>query len=232
MLKKVCKAAFPHTIPVLMGYLFLGMAFGILLESKGFHTGWALLMGTTIYAGSMQFVGTSILAVAMSFGQTAIVTLLVNARHLFYGLSMIEKYKDTGKVKPYLIFALTDETYSLVSTLTPPEDIPRKWFYFFISLFNQLYWIVGCVLGTLIGGILPFVPEGIEFVMTALFVVIAVEQWCFTKKHIPAITGFIVSGICLILFGAENFLIPSMIGIIVVLSIGRRHLEGGKENGA
>lgn len=156
MKKKSFKAAFPFTIPVLMGYIFLGMAFGILLASKGYNFLWAIFMSLTIYAGSMQFVAINILASGATLLYTAFITLMVNARHLFYGLSMVDKYKDAGPKKIYLMFSLTDETYSLVSTVKPPAGVDTHWFYFFISMLDQLYWIAGAALGALLGSVFRF----------------------------------------------------------------------------
>jgi 4-azaleucine resistance transporter AzlC len=225
MNKKIFKAAFPLTIPVMAGYLFLGAAFGILLQSKGYHVIWAFLMSFTIYAGSMQFVAVDLLAGGATLISTALMTLMVNARHLFYGLSMLGKYKDTGKKKPYLIFALTDETYSLTTTAKPPEGIDKGWFYFTISLLNQLYWITGSMAGAFLGSVIAFNTKGIDFVMTALFVTIFMEQWLSTKEHRPALIGVIVSIICLVIFGAQNFIIPAMIAITIVLLIMKNTME-------
>jgi Predicted branched-chain amino acid permease (azaleucine resistance) len=217
MKKKALKAAFPFTIPVLTGYLFLGMAFGILLQSKGYHFGWAIFMSIIIYAGSMQFAAIGLLAAGASIFYAITLTLMINARHLFYGLSLLEKYKRWGKIKLYLIFALTDETYSLVTGTTPPLDIDEKWFYFFISLLDHIYWITGATLGAIIGSLLPTTPKGIDFVMTALFVVIFIEQWLNSMEHIPALIGIFVSIACLFIFGSENFIIPAMTFIALLL---------------
>ncbi|HIT89255.1 MAG TPA: AzlC family ABC transporter permease, partial [Candidatus Merdenecus merdavium] len=219
MNKKTFKAAFPHTLPVMAGYLFLGAAFGILLQSKGYSPWWALLMSVFIYAGSMQFLAVNLLAGGVSLIHAALMTLMVNARHLFYGLSMLDKYKDTGKLKPYLIFSLTDETYSLTATVPVPEGVSKKWFYFLISFLDQIYWIIGSILGAVLGSLITFDTGGIDFVMTALFVTIYVDQWLNTKDHRPALVGILVSLICLIFLGADHFIIPAMIGITVVLSI-------------
>lgn len=222
MKKKALKAAFPLTIPVLTGYLFLGMAFGILLESKGYRLPWALLMSTTIYAGSMQFVATSILTGAFNLIGTIILTLTINARHLFYGLSMLEKYKGAGWKKPYMIFSLTDETYSLLCGISPPEGVDENWFYFFIALLNQLYWITGSAIGSIAGSLFAFDSRGIDFVMTALFVVIFVEQWENNKNHIPAVAGVLLTFLSLLLFGKERFVIVSMLAIFAFLTLFRK----------
>lgn len=184
----------------------LGTGFGILLTSKGYARWWALLMSLTIYAGSMQYVAIDLLTAGASLISTALMTLMVNARHLFYGVSMLSRYRDTGKAKPYLIFALTDETYSLVCSdeLIPSGDDKKRYF-LFVSLLNQFYWVLGSVIGGLLGSFLTFNTNGIDFAMTALFVVIFTEQWEKSKNHIPALIGVISSVLCLILFGAQRF---------------------------
>lgn len=222
---KALKAAFPHTIPVLTGYLFLGFAFGILLSSKGYSVGWAIAMSTVIYAGAMQFVAISLLTAAYQPLYAFVITLVVNARHLFYGISMLGQFSETGRKKPYLIFGLTDETFSILCSAEPPRDIDRGWFMFFISLLNQIYWIIGSALGGMLGSMIAFNTKGIDFVMTALFVVIFIEQWKSQKYHTPAIIGIAASAVCLLIFGASNFIIPAMVMIVVLLTLLRTRLE-------
>lgn len=229
MNKNIIKAAWVKSIPVMTGYIPLGIGFGILLEKNGYGVWWSLAMGLFIFAGSMQYVGVGLLASGASFLTTALTTLMVNARHLFYGISMAEKYKGAGKKKPYLIFALTDETYSLVVSDDGPDKENPYMFWFLISLFNQIYWVVGNVIGSLLGSVIPFRTDGIEFVMTALFVTVVVEQWENTKNHFPALTGFLASLACLLLFGPDQFLIPSMILITLVLTLGRNAAEKKEE---
>lgn len=216
--KQLLKTVVLTTVPVMAGYLILGMAFGILLADKGYNVLWALLMSTTIYAGSMQFVAVDLLSSGAAFLSAALMTLLVNARHLVYGISMLTKYRDMGKAKPYLVFALTDETYALLCS-DPPEGVDRKWFYLLVSACDQLYWIVGSVLGTLIGSALTINTDGIDFAMTALFVVIFVEQWLTNRDHVPALLGLGLTLVCLLIWGAERFLIPAMVLIVLVLSV-------------
>ncbi len=210
------KTAFKDSIPVMAGYIVLGTAFGVLLADKGYGFIWAFVMSFTIYAGSMQFVAINLLTSGASLISTAIMTLLVNARHIIYGISMIEKYRDTGKVKPYLIFSLTDETYALVCRGNP-ENTDSKKYYLYISALNQCYWIAGSIIGTLIGSAVTFDTAGIDFAMTALFTVIFVDQLLHSKNVIPAIIGIVCSVICLFIFKAQNFLIPSM--LIITLSL-------------
>ena len=224
MVKQTAKTAFLNTIPVMTGYLFLGFGFGIILQQNGYGVLWALAMSLFIYAGSMQYVGVSLLTGGASLVTAAVTTLMVNARHLFYGISMVDAYKATGKRKPYLIFALTDETFSLVSQ-GAPEKTDRNSYFFLVSLFNQCYWVVGSMLGSLAGK-LPVDFTGIDFALTALFITIFVEQWLTTKNHFPALVGVISTVLCLILFGADNFLIPTMILIAAILIL---HQKTGKE---
>lgn len=216
---KIMKEAFKASIPVMMGYMVLGMAFGILLESKGYGVFYALLMSVLIYAGSMQFVGIDLLCGGTSLVTAALMTLLINARHLVYGLSMIQKYEVMDKRKPYMIFSLTDETYSLLVGEKVPETKEEKDYLFYVSLFDHCYWVSGSVIGSLIGSMMTFNTTGLDFAMTALFVVIVVEQFLSSKKHIYTYLGFAISVICLLCFGKDMFIIPSIIGIIVGLLV-------------
>lgn len=222
MKKHAIKIAFRDTIPVLTGYLFLGMGFGILLSQSGYGIGWAFFMALFIFAGSGQYLAVSLLASQASLISTAIAVLLINARHLFYGISLIDTYQDAGKKKPYLIFALTDETYSLVTQNNPPEGIGRTEYCFLVSLFNHFYWICGCTLGNILGSTLPINFEGVEFVLTALFVTMFVEQWLSHKDHRPAIIGVMSTSLCLLILGKEIFLIPAMLLIAALLTISRK----------
>lgn len=228
-MKKTIKYSFVASLPVMAGYVVLGTGFGVLLADKGYSFWWAILMSVTIYAGSMQYVGVSLLSGGANVLTTAIMTLMVNARHLFYGISMLEKYRDLGKRKPYCIFALTDETYSLVCEPNLPENVNRKDYYFFLSLMNQLYWIAGSFLGAFLGNHLQFNSAGIDYSMTALFLVIFVEQWENTKNHMPAIIGLVITVLCRLLFGAQDFLIPAMIGITVSLFLVRGKIAEREE---
>lgn len=225
MTKRTFKRAFKDSLPVLAGYLALGIGFGVLLQSKGYSFLWALLMSCTIYAGAGQYAAVDLLSSGATLITTALMTLLINARHFFYGFSLLDKYKGTGKVKPYLIFGLTDETYSLVCTAKLGDDINHKKYYFFLTALDQLYWITGCTLGALLGEFIPFNSTGIEFAMTAIFVVIFVEQWMSTKQHLPAILGALTTLICMVVFGKQLFIIPSMILIAFELVIFRKKLD-------
>ena len=224
--KQLFQKAFLATLPVMAGYVVLGTGFGILLSSKGYGIFWSLAMSVFIYAGSMQYLAVDLIAGGAGLITAAITTLMVNARHLFYGISMIDKYKNTGKAKPSLIFALTDETYSL-NCNGAPEDVPVPGNYIFlVSILNHCYWILGSALGSALGMVIPFNTEGIDFALTALFVTVFVEQWKSTKDHIPALIGLAAALLCLLLFGADSFLIPTMILITVSLAL------YGKKGGA
>ena len=216
------------TLPVLTGYICLGIGFGLVLESKGFNVLWAFAIGLFIYAGSMQYVAIDLLTGGASLISAALTTLMVNARHLFYGISMIDKYKSAGKAKPYMIFALTDETYSLVVS----EKSNDKRLYFLVSLFNHVYWVVGCTLGAVIGSLITFNTEGIDFALTALFVTVFTEQWLTTKNHLSAVIGVGSTVVCLLIFGSQYFLIPSMAIITILLTLFRKYTVGeGETNG-
>ncbi|MBR0204583.1 MAG: AzlC family ABC transporter permease [Synergistaceae bacterium] len=213
-------SAFRASLPVMTGYVVLGLGFGILLSTKGYNALFALLMSLVIYSGTMQFVAIDLFTSGASLAATGMTSLMVSARHLFYGLSMIERYeKVSGLRKIYMIFALTDETYSLVC------ESDDENYCFWVSLLNHIYWTSGSIMGALLGRVLPFDSRGIDFALTALFVSICVEQWLNNSNHYPAITGFIVSVLCLALFGAGNFLIPSMLLITIALFILRERIE-------
>ena len=218
--QNVLLRSFQTSLPVMAGYVVLGMGFGMVLRVKGFGLPWAFAMSLFIYAGSMQFVLANLLAGGASLLATAATTLLVNARHLFYGISMIDRYRESGKAKPYLIFALTDETYSLLSTdprLIPADPADRNRFYFLVSAMNHAYWILGSVLGSVLGGILPFDSTGIDFSLTALFITIVVDQWQHKNGRLPAVLGFVISIACLAAFGPDRFLIPAMLLILAAV---------------
>lgn len=216
---KIIKEAFLATIPVMAGYIVLGIGFGVLLSSKGYGFLWSLAMSGFIYAGSMQFVAIDFLSGAASLITVALTTIMVNARHLFYGISMVDKYKDTGAAKPYLIFALTDETYSLVCNGYDGDAKSRKIYYLFVSVMDQFYWVLGSILGSLIGSLIKFDVTGIDFALTALFLTVLTEQWLLTDDHVPAIIGIVSSVVCRLIFGAGNFLIPTMAVITAALFV-------------
>lgn len=230
MKKSALRTTFLDTVPVMTGYVFLGFGFGILLHQNGYGVWWAAAMSLFIYAGSMQYVAVSLLSGGIGLLTAALTTFVVNARHLFYGISMVDAYKGSGKKKPYLIFALTDETYSLVSRAQCPQGISKHGYCFLVSLFNHAYWVCGSVLGSLAGSLIPINYEGIDFVLTALFVTIFVEQWLSTADHLPALIGVCATAVSLMLFGQDVFLIPSMVLIALLLTLlpktGRRNSDG------
>ena len=227
--RKALAAAFPVTVPVLMGYLAIGIAFGLMLQEIGYNFIWAFFMSLSIYAGSGQYLGVTLLATAASLGTVALMTLLINFRHLVYGLSMLEKFRGMGWRKLYMIFSLTDETYALLSSAQAPVGVNPKNFYFAIAVLDQSYWILGSVIGAVAGAVIPFSTEGVDFAMTALFVVIAVDQWKAYKKHLPALIGGAVTVVFLIilgsLFGQDQMLLISLGVIVLLLLILRDRLE-------
>lgn len=227
-MKNIIKQALISTIPVLSGYLVLGIGFGIILRANGYGALVSFVMSLMIYAGSMQYVAIGLLTHKTPLLTIALTTFMVNARHLFYGISMLDKYKNTGKKKPYLIFSLTDETYSLVcqdyNTMSEKE---RHSYYFYVSLFNHIYWVSGSLIGSFMGSIIKFNTEGIEFALTALFLTVVIEQWISSNNHFASISGIVISIVCLIIFGSEHFLIPAMLGISMVLCL----YKGGIKNG-
>lgn len=219
MKKKALKTVFLDTVPVMTGYLFLGAGFGILLQQSGYGVWWALCMSLFVFAGSGQYLAVELLAGGASLLSSVVATVLVNARHLFYGISLLDTYKNAGKKKWYMIFGLTDETYSLVTQNEPPEGMHRSTYCLIVTALDHLYWIVGCTAGALIGSVLPFALTGMEFVLTALFVTMLVEQWLTHDDHRPAVIGTVCSLACLLLFGKDVFLIPSMVLMAVLLTV-------------
>ncbi len=217
--KNDAKKAFSATIPVLMGYLALGFGFGVLLSTEGFSALWAFFMSVTMFGGSMQYAAVDFLADAIGLFEAAVMTLIINARHLFYGISLVDKYKGAGLKKIYMIHALTDETYSLVSSDHIAKGVENKQLYYFlVSLFDHCYWILGCTLGAVFGTNVTFNSEGIDFVLTALFLTIFVEQWLSSKDHASAIIGVVCAVTCTAVFH-ENMLIPSMVLILISLTM-------------
>ena len=226
---KTVKAAFVKSLPVMAGYIILGIGFGILAHNAGYGFPWALAMSLLIFAGSMQYVGVGLLAGGASVLTVIFTTVMVNARHLFYSVSMLRLYRNAGRYKPYLVFSLTDETYSLLCDGKVPDDADPDRFRFLVSLFNQSYWVLGSVIGSLVSGILPFSTAGIEFSMTALFIASFTEQWITAKDHIPAVTGLLGTLLCLVVFGPDRFLIPAMLLITLLLTLFRNRLSAGKK---
>ncbi len=224
------RAAFPHTVPILAGFLFLGMSYGILMKVSGFSFVYPLLMSITIFGGSLEFVAASLLLGSFAPLQTLLLTLMIQARHLFYGISMLEKYRGVGKKKLYLIYGMCDESFSINCTAQPPEGVDRGQFMFCVTLLNHLYWVSGATLGGILGGWITFDTRGLEFVMTAMFIVIFLENWIKEKRHLPALIGMAASVVCLILFGSDAFLIPAMIGILLLLTLVRRPLASADES--
>lgn len=218
------RAAFPHTIPVMTGFVFLGVAYGVLMQTKGYGPLWSTLMSAIAYGGSMQFVAITLLTTAFDPVQAFLLSCMVNARHLFYGISMLEIYRGLGKSRIPLIYVLCDETFSLVSTVQPPEGVERKKFYLSISLLNYGYWVAGTALGGLVGDFIPFDTTGLDFALTALFVVLFLEQWKKPENRPAGLIGLAAAALCLVVFGPENLVIPAMLVIVAILLMGRKKL--------
>lgn len=231
MNRKTFAAAFPYTVPVLMGYLSIGIVFGWMMSAAGYVPLWSALMSMTIYAGSGQYLGVSLLSSAAPLADVALLTLIINFRHLVYGLSMLEKFRGMGARKWYMMFSLTDETYALLAGVEPPEGVKSRDFYFAIALLDQLYWIAGSVIGAVAGALITINTQGIDFAMTALFLVIAVEQWQSASRHLPVFLGAGGTLVCLLVMGAENgqFLIPALGILVLGLLLLRPHLEREEE---
>lgn len=223
-IRKAFSAAFPYTLPVLTGFAVLGAAYGILMQTKGYGPLWSALFSAVAFCGSMQFVAITLLTAAFDPFSAFFLSVLVNARHLFYGVSMLERYKGLGKLRAFLIYTLCDETFSIACSIDPPEGTDRKIFYFFVSLLNYFYWVAGTVLGGLLGSFIMFNTEGLDFVLTALFVVLLLEHLKKAENRIPALVGIGSTAVSLILFGRDNLVVPAMILILLTLAGGRKKL--------
>ena len=226
---RALRCAFPYTIPIFAGFWFLGLTYGIYMNVSGFSFWYPMLMSLTIFAGSAEFVAVNMLLGAFDPVQALVMTLMINARHLFYGISMLDKYRGTGWKKVYLIFGMCDESFSINYTADIPEDVDRSWFMFFVTLLNHFYWFSGAALGGIFGSMIHFNTEGLDFVMTAMFVVIFMEQWLKEERHTSAVLGLVLSALCLIIFGADDFIIPAMAAILGVLTFARGLLEKGEK---
>lgn len=227
--KKAFKRAFPYTIPVLTGYLFIGIAFGVMYAEKGYSFLWAILMSLLVFAGSGQYLAVNFFVPGVSFLQVIFLTFMVNVRHVFYGISLVERFNRFGNSRWYMVFGLTDETYSLLCTTKVPEDVDEEKFLLAITLMDHSYWILGSLIGAIAGTVLPINSEGIDFAMTALFVVIFIEQWYEKKNRAPELIGVVIAVIGLQIFGAESFVLPAMLAIVFVLLVARRKLDDKEE---
>lgn len=225
IIKKSFLAAFPYTIPIFAGFWFLGLTYGVNMSTLGFSFVYPLLMSMSIFAGSMEFITVTLLMSPFDPLQAFVLTLMINARHIFYGVSMLEKFKGTGWKKGYLIFGMCDETFSINYSAKIPPDTDKGWFMFFVTLLNQIYWVSGSTLGGIFGSFIRFNTKGLDFAMTAMFVVIFMDQWMKEKNHTSAFIGLGVSLICLVIFGANNFIIPSMLLILISLTVMRKFIE-------
>ena len=227
--RQTARFAFRQSLGVLFGYVFLGTAFGILLRQAGFGALWSLAFSGLVYAGSLQFVLAGFLAAPTALPTVALMSLFINARHLFYGLSFIERFRYMGKKRPYMIFSLTDETYSVLCGMDQvPAGVDKHGAMFLVALLDQLYWVAGSLLGTFAGG-LPLDFTGIDFSMTALFLVIFLEQWRGAKSHLPALLGLGCGAVFLLALGPDNFLLPALCTTVAVLLLARPVLNREKE---
>ena len=226
--RQALKRAFPYTVPVMAGYLFIGAAFGVMFADSGYNVLWAVLMSVVVYAGSGQYLATTFFVPGISILQAVFLTLMVNIRHVFYGLSLVDRYNRFGRKRWYLIFGMTDETYSLICTTDVPDDVDEEKFLLSITLLDQLYWIIGTAIGSLAMTMVAFDSTGIEFAMTALFIVMFMELW-YRRSNRPAeLIGLIAAVVCLAVFGADNFVLPTMLLIVAVILLGRKRLEKGR----
>ena len=219
------RAAAPQTLPVFAGYLVLGLGYGIYVQSLGLPVWLPPLMGTVVYGGSLEFVLASLLLGSFAPVSAFLMALMIQARHLFYGLTMLQRYRGYGLRSAYMIFAMSDETFSITCSAEPPEGVDRGWFMFFITLLDQFYWVASAAMGAALGAVLPFSTEGVDFVMPAMFVVIFLNQWEKEKQHASAVIGLAAPLVCLHIFGAGSFLIPSMVCILAALLLLRRPIE-------
>lgn len=224
-LARALRCAIPYTIPIFAGFWFLGITYGIYMNVSGFSFVYPMLMSLTIFGGSLEFVAVQMLLSAFAPLQTLIMTLMIQARHLFYGIAMLDKFKGAGLKKAYLIFGMCDETFSINYSADIPKEIDRGWFMFFVTLLNHFYWFSGATLGGLLGNLIRFNTKGLDFVMTAMFVVIFLEQWLKEKKHYTAFIGVCASAACLLLFGADSFLVPTMACILCFLTLFQKPIE-------
>ena len=229
---KAFRAAAPQTLPVFAGYLVLGLGYGIYVQSLGLPVWLPPLMGTVVYGGSLEFVLASLLLGSFAPVLAFLMALMIQARHLFYGLTMLQRYRGYGLRSAYMIFAMSDETFSITCSAEPPEGVDKGWFMFFITLLDQIYWVASAAMGAALGAVLPFSTEGVDFVMTAMFVVIFLNQWEKEKQHASAIIGIAAPLACLRIFGSGSFLIPSMVCILVALLLLRRPIEAKESEAA
>jgi 4-azaleucine resistance transporter AzlC len=219
------KAAFKISIPVMMGYAVLGFAFGLLLVSFEYPWYLAPIMSLFIYAGALQFIAINFFNVKAGLIDIAIASWFINLRQSFYGLSLLKRFKNSGKLKPYLIFGLTDETYALLTTIKDDEQLKKKYYYIFLTAFNQSYWFIGSTLGAIVGSNIKFNTAGLEFSLTALFVVLCIEQYKNLKNYVPFLIGLIASIFSLIFIPSDKMLIVSIFIALVLLFFSKKSLE-------
>lgn len=223
------KAAFPQTIPIMAGFLFLGITYGIYMNTSGFSFVYPMIMSLVIFGGSLEFVAVQMLLSVFAPLQTFLMSVMIQARHLFYGIAMLDKYKGTGWKKPYLIFGMCDESFSINCSAKIPNGVDKGWFFLWVTALNQLYWFTGATTGGLLGSLIAFNTEGLDFVMTAMFVVIFLDQWLKERRHYTALIGVGVSAVCLVIFGADSFMVPTMACILCLLTVFRKPIAKSLE---
>jgi 4-azaleucine resistance transporter AzlC len=219
------KKAFKISIPIMMGYLVLGFAFGLLLVSFDYSWYLAPIMSFFIYTGALQFIAINFFNIKAGYVDIAIASFFINIRQAFYGLSLLKRFNNSGKLKPYLIFALTDENYALLTSIKDDESLNKKWYYFFLLFFSQLYWLVGSTLGAVFGSNIKFQTQGLEFSLTALFVVLCIEQYKNLKNAIPFVIAFISSLFSLIFVPSDKMLIVSIFISIAMIFLFQKKIE-------
>ena len=223
--KNELKKAFHISIPIMMGYIVLGFAFGLLLVSFDYSWYLAPIMSFFIYTGALQFVAINFFNIKAGYVDIAIASWFINIRQAFYGLSLIKRFNKTGKLKPYLIFSLTDETYALLTSIKDDENLNKKWYYFFLLFFSQSYWLLGSTLGAIFGSNIKFNTQGLEFSLTALFVVLCIEQYKSLKNIFPFFIGFISSIFSLIFIPSDKMLLVSIVFALILLFTFERKIE-------
>lgn len=230
---RALRAAVPKVLPICISFFFLAMSYGLLMGTRGFSFLWPMCMSAFIFTGSMEFVTVNLLVSTFNPLATLMLAVMMGTRHVFYGISMLGRFKSMGLKKPYLIYAMCDETFAVNNSVRIPDGVDRGWFYFFVSLLDQSSWVLGATVGGIVGGRLTFDTSGLDFVMTALFVVIFVDQWMNSKRrsHMAALTGIVVPVICLALFGADDFMIPSLLAMLVMFLMVRPYLGDLKTDG-
>ena len=226
-------AAFVPTLPILAGFLFLGVTYGIYMNVSGFSFVYPMAMSLIIFAGSVEYVTVGLLLGAFDPLAAFVMALMINARHIFYGISMLDKYRSTGRKRFYLIFGMCDESFSINCSAKIPDGVDHGLFMLFVTLLNHIYWVAGATLGGIFGSLISFDTTGLDFVMCAMFVVIFLEQWKKDERHLPALLGIGLSALCLVIFGSDGFVVPSMLVLLIALTLlGRSEIKQDSKAGS